>query len=113
MHDDDVCVCVAGVKYQQSPGGGDEQEPPSVDSQIEALKHKIKHFKANGIIFWRDDLDDNTPLKLRFASLMNGLVDIYSNEEEYVAYIMSCYVMSCHVMSCLDNLHIVVLGVYI
>lgn len=73
------------MKYKQSAGGQEHDESSSsVESQIQHLQQKIKSFKANGVIFWREDLDDNTPLKLRFASLMNGLVDIYRNEEEYV-----------------------------
>lgn len=91
-----MILYITGVKYKPS-SGGDNEGPPSVEEQLHALQHKIKHFKANGLIFWREDLDDNTPLKLRFASLTNGLVDIYRNEEEYeknyhVFVVFFCYI---------------------
>ena len=54
-----------------------------MDQIIEELRRRIKKFKANGIIFWRQDLDDNSPLKERYASLANGKLDIYKNEEEF------------------------------
>jgi len=79
-----LCVCYSGVKYNQAASaGGVEDEYTSAEIHIKTLRSKIKHFKANGIIFWREDLDDNTPLKLRFASLAKGVLDIYKDEEAF------------------------------
>lgn len=70
-------------KHPFASEGGAEEELLSLEEQMQLLKKRIKHFKATGVIFWREDLDDNTPLKLRFASLANGSVDIYKSEDDF------------------------------
>ena len=72
------------MKYSKAAtDGGDNAPHDPVSQQIIALQEKIKKFKASGIIFWREDLDDNIPLKLRFVSLQSGKVDIFRNLEDF------------------------------
>eukprot|EP00603_Paraphysomonas_imperforata_P012649 CAMPEP_0114466858 /NCGR_PEP_ID=MMETSP0104-20121206/9302_1 /TAXON_ID=37642 ORGANISM="Paraphysomonas imperforata, Strain PA2" /NCGR_SAMPLE_ID=MMETSP0104 /ASSEMBLY_ACC=CAM_ASM_000202 /LENGTH=420 /DNA_ID=CAMNT_0001640263 /DNA_START=82 /DNA_END=1347 /DNA_ORIENTATION=+ len=74
-----------GINYQSSPTDvGDEDNKDDLEMKLKNLQEKIKHFKANGLIFWREDLDDNTPLKLRYASLSSGKVDIYKHEKAFM-----------------------------
>lgn len=72
------------MSYEQSTTNGDRDLVDCLKTRTVKLRNKIKHFEASGIIFWRQDLDDNTPLKLRFAVIKNGSVDIYRNENEFM-----------------------------